>query len=153
MVTVKPLRLSVLSLDVGSKRIGVAGCDETGLIATGLATVHRSRLATDLDQIRNLAEQRSAEAIVIGLPRNMNGTLGPQAERVQHFGSLLAERLNLPIYYEDERLTTVQAQKSLLAQNLPAMKRKALVDQQAAAFILQQWLNRRRWQQQEREDE
>ncbi|WP_287129120.1 Holliday junction resolvase RuvX [Candidatus Cyanaurora vandensis] len=135
--------VSVLGLDVGSKRIGVAGCDGTGLIATGLTTVQRRRLDVDFAQLRDLATHRQAEALVVGLPRNMNGTLGPQAEKVQHFGDLLGQRLGLPVHYEDERLTTVQAKRSLLAQNLPALKRRALVDQQAACFILQQWLNRR----------
>jgi putative holliday junction resolvase len=145
--------VSVLGLDVGSKRIGVAGCDGTGLIATGLTTVHRQRLESDLQQIRELAQKRQAEAIVIGLPRNMNGTIGPQAEKVQHFGTLVQERLGLPIFYEDERLTTVQAQKSLQAQQVSAIKRRKLIDQQAAAVILQQWLNRRSWQIQELEED
>jgi putative Holliday junction resolvase len=145
--------VSVLCLDVGSKRIGVAGCDGTGLIATGLTTVYRSRLTTDLEQIHSLALDRQAELLVIGLPRNMNGTLGPQAEKVQYFGDLVARRLGLPVHYEDERLTTVQAQRTMLAQNISAPKRRALVDQQAAALILQQWLNRRCWQQREKENE
>jgi len=138
--------VSVLGLDVGSKRIGVAGCDATGLIATGLTTVHRQRLDRDLAQLRNLAEQRKAEAVVIGMPRNMNGTFGPQAEKVQYFGTLVQERLGLPVHYEDERLTTVQAQRTMMAQQVSALKRRALIDQQAAAIILQQWLNRRSWQ-------
>ncbi len=134
--------VSVLGLDVGQKRIGVAGCDGTGLIATGLTTVHRQRLDLDLQHLQKVITQRRAEAIVIGLPRNMNGTLGFQAQKVQNFGTIVEQRLGLPVYYEDERLSTVQAQRSLIAQNISAAKRKTLIDQQAAAVILQQWLNR-----------
>ncbi len=146
---IKRIMVSVLGLDIGSKRIGVAGCDQTGLIAVGLTTLHRTGLRSDLAQLRILAQQRSAESIVVGLPRNMNGTLGPQAERVQRLADQISAHTGLPIHYEDERLTTVQAQRFLIALNLSATKRRALVDQEAAVLILQQWLNRKSWLQQE----
>jgi len=141
--------VSVLGLDVGSKRIGVAGCDGTGLIATSLTTLQRKRFDLDAAFLRDLVRRRAAEALVIGLPRNMNGSLGPQAQQVLDYGDRLGQRLGLPVHYEDERLTTVQAKRSLLTQNLSALKRKTLVDQEAACFILQQWLNRRHQQEQQ----
>ncbi|BAC89073.1 Holliday junction resolvase RuvX [Gloeobacter violaceus] len=136
--------VSVLGLDVGSKRIGVAGCDPTGLIASGLETIVRCNLGADLDAIRHWIERRRAQAVVIGLPRNMNGSLGPQAHRIQHFGQQLARVIDVPIDYVDERLSTVQAGRAL--QSVSATRRKALIDQQAAAIILQQWLDIRRCQ-------
>ncbi|AGY58553.1 Holliday junction resolvase RuvX [Gloeobacter kilaueensis] len=137
--------VSVLGLDVGSKRIGVAGSDPTGLIASGLETLVRSELSTDLEVIRAWVDRRRAQAVVIGLPRNMNGSLGPQAHRIRYFGQQLAQVIDVPIHYVDERLSTVQAGRSL--QGVSASRRKALIDQQAAAIILQQWLDTRRWQQ------
>jgi putative Holliday junction resolvase len=135
---------SVLGLDVGSKRIGVAGCDSTGLIAHGLTTLVRTDLPADLDALRRLVRERGAQAVVVGLPKNMDGTIGPQARRTQYFGERLAAAVEVPVHYVDERLTTVQARRSLLGTS--ATRRRALVDQQAAAIILQQWLDMRRCQ-------
>jgi putative holliday junction resolvase len=139
--------VSAIGLDVGSKRIGVAGCDSTGLIATGLTTVVRTNLPADLEALRTLVLQRRAEAVIVGLPKNMNGTLGQQAQRTQLFGTRLQEALGVSVHYVDERLTTVQAERSMQRQGLSALKRRALIDQQAAAIILQQWLDIRRHQQ------
>jgi putative holliday junction resolvase len=139
--------VSAIGLDVGSKRIGVAGCDSTGLIATGLTTVVRTNLPADLEALRTLVLQRHAEAVIVGLPKNMNGSLGQQAQRTQLFGTRLQEALGVNVHYVDERLTTVQAERSMQRQGLSALKRRALIDQQAAAIILQQWLDIRRHQQ------
>jgi putative holliday junction resolvase len=139
--------VSAIGLDVGSKRIGVAGCDSTGLIATGLVTVVRTNLPADFEALRTLVLQRRAEAVVVGLPKNMNGSLGQQAQRTQLFGTRLQEALGVSVHYVDERLTTVQAERSMQRQGLSALKRRALIDQQAAAIILQQWLDIRRHQQ------
>jgi putative holliday junction resolvase len=139
--------VSAIGLDVGSKRIGVAGCDSTGLIATGLTTVVRTNLPADLEALRDLVLQRRAEAVIVGLPKNMNGSLGQQAQRTQLFGTRLQEALGVNVHYVDERLTTVQAERSMQRQGLSALKRRALIDQQAAAIILQQWLDIRRHQQ------
>lgn len=131
--------VSVLGLDVGSKRIGVAGCDSTGLIAHGLTTLLHTNLDEDLEAIRRMVGEREAQAVVVGLPKNMDGTLGHQARRVQYFGEHLAAVVDVPVHYVDERLTTVQAHRLLLG--VSAAKRRALIDQQAAAIILQQWLD------------
>ncbi|MBC8122302.1 MAG: Holliday junction resolvase RuvX [Gemmatimonadaceae bacterium] len=138
--------ISALGLDVGDRRIGVAGCDATGLVATPLATITRSEWSIDVQTIRGWIRERRAETVVIGLPRNMNGSIGPQALRVQKFGERLALDLEMPIDYVDERLSTVQAERSLRSSNISSSKRRSLIDQQAAAVILQQWLDTRRQQ-------
>ena len=119
-------RISALGLDIGKKRIGVAGCDGTGLIATGLTTIERQSFTLDVDQLQQLVQERTAQILVVGLPYTMKGELGFQAKQVQKLASKLAQVLNLPMEYVDERLTSVEA------------------DRKAAAIILQRWLDLRR---------
>lgn len=133
--------ISVLGLDIGSKRIGVAGCDRTGLIATGLRTINNKSLAYVTEQLSQLVCQREATLLVVGLPYTMDGTLGTQARRVQKFTKQLARALNLPVTYVDERLTSIEAVQQLQAERRPTAKDKGLIDQRAAAIILQQWLD------------
>ncbi|MBW4659209.1 MAG: Holliday junction resolvase RuvX [Drouetiella hepatica Uher 2000/2452] len=137
-------RLSALGLDVGRKRIGVAGCDGTGLIATGLTTIERRSFLEDVAQIRDWVQQRQAEVLVVGLPYNMDGSIGFQAKQVQKFADRLQASLQLPVEYMDERLSSVQAEQFLNAENRPLSQNKALIDRKAAAIILQQWLDERR---------
>ncbi|NER20020.1 MAG: Holliday junction resolvase RuvX [Symploca sp. SIO1B1] len=137
-------RISALGLDVGSKRIGVAGCDGTGLIATGLTTIKRTSFVRDVEQLRELVEQRQAQLLVVGLPYTMEGDLGSQARKVQKFARRLSKNLELPIEYVDERLTSFAAEELLKAQNYSPSRNKALIDRKAAAIILQQWLDNRR---------
>jgi putative Holliday junction resolvase len=137
-------RISALGLDVGSKRIGVAGCDGTGLIATGLTTIERTSFDRDLEQLRRLMEERQVQVLVVGLPYSMNGTLGFQARQVQKFASRVQVALQLPIEYVDERLTSYQAEQLLKAEKRSPSRHKALIDRKAAAIILQQWLDERR---------
>jgi len=137
-------RISALGLDVGSKRIGVAGCDGTGLIATGLTTIKRTSFARDVEQLRELVEQRQVQLLVVGLPYTMEGDLGSQARKVQKFARRLSKNLELPIEYVDERLTSFAAEELLKAQNYSPSRNKALIDRKAAAIILQQWLDNRR---------
>lgn len=137
-------RISALGLDVGSKRIGVAGCDGTGLIATGLTTIERTSFDRDLEQLRHLMEERQVQVLVVGLPYSMNGTLGFQARQVQKFARRVQEALQLPIEYVDERLTSYQAEQLLKAEKRSPSRHKALIDRKAAAIILQQWLDERR---------
>ncbi|MBE9180718.1 Holliday junction resolvase RuvX [Oculatella sp. LEGE 06141] len=136
--------ISALGLDVGSKRIGVAGCDGTGLIATGLTTVERRSFQEDVAQLRALVEQRQVQILVVGLPYSMNGTIGTQAKQVQRFATRLATALQLPVDYVDERLTSYQAEQFLLAENRSPSRHRGLIDRKAAAIILQQWLDDRR---------
>ncbi|AFY41851.1 Holliday junction resolvase RuvX [Nostoc sp. PCC 7107] len=136
--------ISALGLDVGSKRIGVAGCDRTGLIATGITTVERSSFERDVEQFQNIVDEREVEILVVGLPYSMDGSLGFQARQVQKFANRLGKALKLPIEYVDERLTSYQAEQMLIAEKVSPSRNKGLIDRKAAALILQQWLDTRR---------
>ncbi|MDG2991130.1 Holliday junction resolvase RuvX [Candidatus Synechococcus calcipolaris G9] len=136
--------VSALGLDLGRKRIGIAGCDRLGLLATGLTTLHRQTFVRDVAQLQELCQERQVEILVVGLPYTMEGEIGSQARQVQKLASRIGESLSLPIDYVDERLTSYQAEE-ILRQNRRSPRRdKALVDQVAATIILQQWLDQRR---------
>lgn len=137
-------KISALGLDVGSKRIGVAGCDGTGLIATGLGTIERRSFNQDLAQLQSLVQERQASVLVVGLPFSMNGSLGFQAKQVQKFAQRISKALQLPVEYVDERLTSVEAEQLLQAENRSPSRHKGLIDRKAASLILQQWLDERR---------
>jgi putative holliday junction resolvase len=137
-------RISVIGLDVGSKRIGVAGCDGTGLIATGLMTIDRQALEIDLESIRQVATERAATLLVLGLPYKLNGEIGAQAKRIQKFGNKLRKALDLPVEYVDERLTSIAAEESMVADGISLRDYKGEIDRRAAAIILQQWLDDQR---------
>lgn len=136
--------VSALGLDVGSKRIGVAGCDRTGLIATGITTIERTFFEEDVQQIRKLVNEREVQVLVVGLPYSMDGSLGFQAKQVQKFAKRLGKVLDLPVEYVDERLTSFQAEQLLIAEKRSPSRHKALIDRKAAALILQQWLDTKR---------
>ena len=137
-------RVAALGLDVGKKRMGVAGCDGTGLIATGLTTIKRTSWAEDVRQLKDIIEQREVEILVIGLPYKLDGTLGAQAKQVQKFASKISRSLQMPVEYVDERLTSVEAESQLKAQKKFSSRNKGAIDRRAAAIILQQWLDLRR---------
>jgi putative holliday junction resolvase len=137
-------KISALGLDIGRKRLGVAGCDGTGLIATGITTIYRTSLVEDLKQLQAIVDEREVKVLVIGLPYSLNGNLGSQAKEVQKFTQKIARVLNLPVEYVDERLTSVEAEMQLKAQKRFSTRNKGLIDQQAATIILQQWLDERR---------
>lgn len=136
--------VSALGLDVGHKRIGVAGCDRTGLIATGLTTLEGLTFAQVVEQLQVLVRERQVTQLVVGLPYTLSGELGTQAKRVQKFTGRLAQALQLPVDYVDERLTSYQAEQLLLAERRSPSRHRALIDRKAAAIILQQWLDQRR---------
>ena len=137
-------RITALGLDVGKKRIGIAGCDKTGLVAAGLMTLERTCFAQDCQQLQAIVREREITILVIGLPYNLDGSLGFQAKQVQKFARRLAETLQLPVEYVDERLTSVEAENQLKAQKRFSSYNKGMIDQQAAQIILQQWLDQRR---------
>lgn len=139
-------RISALGLDVGRKRIGIAGCDGTGLIATGLDTLDRRSFQQDLERIQQWVKARQVQVLVVGLPYNMDGSVGFQAKQVQKFADRLGKALQLPVEYVDERLTSMQAEQLLQAENRAPSYHKALIDRKAAAIILQRWLDDRRSQ-------
>lgn len=137
-------KISALGLDIGGRRIGVAGCDGLGLIATGLTTIYRRSFAEDVAQLQDLITEREVNVLVVGLPYSMDGTIGTQAKRVQKYVKRLSKALNLPVEFVDERLTSVEAEALIKAEKRSVMRNKGLVDRKAAAIILQQWLDERR---------
>ena len=139
-------RVSALGLDVGKKRMGVAGCDGTGLIATGLTTIYRTSLTEDIRQLQAIVEEREVEILVVGLPYKLDGSIGFQAKQVQKFADKISRILQLPVEYVDERLTSVEAETQLKAQKRFSTRDKGAIDCRAAAIILQQWLDMRRSQ-------
>jgi putative holliday junction resolvase len=136
--------VSALGLDLGRKRIGVAGCDGTGLIATGLTTIWRKSLSEDLAQLEHICHERQVDVLVIGLPYSMDGSLGAQARQAQKLAQRIAVALNLPIEYVDERLTSLEAEDLMRRENQDPRHHRDLVDRKAAALILQRWLDQQR---------
>lgn len=137
-------KISALGLDLGKKRIGVAGCDGTGLIATGLETIYRKSFAQVVANLEAIIRDREVQVLVVGLPYSMDGTVGPQARQILKFAQALSTALQLPVEYVDERLTSFQAEEMLKAENISPSRNKGLIDRKAAALILQQWLDDRR---------
>jgi len=139
-------RIAALSLDIGKRRVGVAGCDGTGLIATGLATYkrHRNSFEADIAFLQAIVQERQVEKLVVGLPYVMNGELGPQAHQTQRYAERLGQALKLPVIYVDERLSSVEAEALLRAEGVPLSENKGLIDRKAAAIILQRWLDAER---------
>ena len=138
------MRISALGLDVGKRRIGVAGCDGTGLIATGLTTIEYKSFEQALDELRRIVRDRQVQILVVGLPYSMDGSLGFQARQVQKFTKSVTAALQLPFEYSDERLTSFQAEQMMLAERISPSRNKGLIDRKAASLILQQWLDERR---------
>jgi putative holliday junction resolvase len=136
--------ISALGLDVGRKRIGVAGCDGTGLIATGITTIERKSFQQVVEELQPIIKERRVQILVVGLPYTMDGSLGFQAKQVQKFAKSLSTALNLPLEYMDERLTSYQAEQLLHSENISPSRNKGLIDRKAASLILQQWLDERR---------
>lgn len=147
-------KISVLGLDIGLKRIGVAGCDGLGLLATELTTIKRASFAEDVEKIREIVKKREATLLVVGIPLTMNGEIGPQAKQVMKYAKRLSKALNLPLEFVDERLTSVEAEEQLKNSKKYSIFNKELIDRKAAAIILQEWLdNRRRREAREKEGE
>ncbi len=136
--------MRIMGLDVGRKTIGVALSDELGWTAQGLEVIPRRGLVNDLKRLAEIIDQNKVQKVVVGLPKNMNGTLGPQAEEIQKFIGLFAKRFHIPVDTWDERLTTVAAEKMLIGADLSRAKRKKVIDKMAAVLILQGYLDRTR---------
>jgi putative Holliday junction resolvase len=134
--------VKALALDVGSRTIGLAGSDELGLTAQPITTVRRTNLKADLQQVREVIAERGITHLVVGLPLNMDGSEGQSAAEARKVGEALQADA-LTVIYWDERLTTVAAQRALLETNVSRKKRKEVIDQVAAALILQGWLDSR----------
>ncbi|HSM84097.1 MAG TPA: Holliday junction resolvase RuvX [Nodosilinea sp.] len=136
--------ISALGLDIGRRRVGVAGCDGTGLIATGLTTLQRRSFADLVADLKTLVQARQVQVLVVGLPLTMNGEEGFQAKQVRKVADGLAQALQLPVVYADERLSSVEAEQLMRAAGQSPATDKALIDRKAAAIILQRWLDERR---------
>ena len=134
--------MRALGLDLGSKRIGVAVSDRSGTIASPLTVVHRSGSVTrDHQAIAALVAEEEAEIVVVGLPLNMDGSLGPAAKAAMAEAEALASVVAVPVVTFDERRTTVTAQRMMIDARLRAEARRRIVDKVAAAVILQNWLD------------
>jgi putative Holliday junction resolvase len=133
--------MRILGLDIGDRTIGVAVCDPLGLTAQGITTIKRKSTVLDIEEIAEICKKYEVETIVSGLPKNMNGTIGPQGEKVQRFCDKLKETMDLEVKMWDERLTTVAANRVMLEGDLSRAKRKKIVDKIAATFILQGYLD------------
>jgi putative Holliday junction resolvase len=134
----------ILALDLGEKRIGLAVSDPEGILASGRGVYLRRTPEEDLEYLKWLVEEEDVGEIVLGLPRNMDGSLGGQAERVLEFKCLLEERLNLPVRLFDERLTTAEAERVLIEADLSRRRRREVRDELAAVLILQGYLDQAR---------
>ena len=137
-----PPRGALIGLDLGTKTIGVATSDPDRRLATGVATVARTNFSADAKRLLALAAERKAVALVLGLPINMDGSEGPRAQSTRAFARNLARLTELPIALWDERLSTVAVERDLIEADVSRKKRAEVIDQHAAAFILQGALDR-----------
>lgn len=135
-------RGALMGLDLGTRTIGVAVSDGLRMAATGLETVVRRKLSADLDRLAALAAPRGVAGIVLGMPRNMDGSFGPRAQATRAFAREIASRLALPVAYWDERLSTVAAERMLIAADSSRKRRAEVIDTVAAVYILQGALDR-----------
>jgi putative Holliday junction resolvase len=134
----------IMGLDIGSHTIGVAITDEMRITAQALKTIRRKSKEQDFEEIIRIIDQFKIGKIVVGLPKNMNGTLGKQAEMVFQWIKAIRERVDLPIVTWDERFSTVEASRVLLEADLSRKKRKKTIDKLAAVIILQGYIERDR---------
>ena len=137
-----PERGALIGLDLGTKTIGVAVSDPSRRLAAPVVTVARARFAGDAAELLKLAEERRAVGFVLGLPLNMDGSEGPRAQATRAFARNLAKLTTLPIALWDELLSTAAVERALIAADASRRKRKAVIDQHAAAYILQGALDR-----------
>ena len=133
-----------LGVDYGDKRTGLAECDISGLIAGGIGTISEGGMRKTAQRVAEEAEKRSCKKIIIGLPKNMDGSEGPRADVIKAFGALLGELTTIPIDYYDERMTTMVAYRFLGETGTYGKKRKETVDTLSAQIILQNYIDRER---------
>lgn len=137
--------MRIMGLDVGSKTVGVAISDPLGFTAQGLEIIPINEEAEEFgfERLGELVDQYKVDKFVIGLPKNMNNTSGPRVEASQAYGEKIKERYGIPVDYQDERLTTVAAERMLIEQaDVSRNKRKKVIDKLAAQLILQNYLDR-----------
>lgn len=130
-----------LGLDVGTQTIGLALSDESGMLASPLLTVARRGVRADVARVAQLADERSVALFVVGLPYELDGSEGRSARLARQIGDALAEATGRPVRYVDERFTSVEAERRLVAAGVSRARRRDTIDQAAAALILQSWLD------------
>jgi putative holliday junction resolvase len=134
--------MRILALDHGTHRIGVALSDEMHMIASPLEFIPAEPFGKVVERLQQLIKEKEVELILIGMPRNMDGTYGPAAQKVNDFMAAVQPHITIPFKLWDERLTSAQANRVLLEGNVRRDKRKQVVDQMAAAILLQSYLDR-----------
>ncbi len=132
-----------MALDVGDKTIGIALSDPMLITSQPLETIKRTKVKFDIDRIEELVNENEVSTLIVGLPKNMNNTIGPQAMRVISFVDLIKKRLDIEIIYQDERMTTLESEAVLIDMSVRRENRKKHIDKIAASFILQSYLDRR----------
>ncbi len=134
--------MRIMSLDVGSRTIGIACSDALLMTAQGIETIRRTSLEKDFNRLQELITEYEVHELVVGMPKNMNGTKGERAEKTEEFVEKMKEVIDLPVSYWDERLSTVMAERQLIAADVSRKKRKSVIDKMAAVVILQGYLDR-----------
>ena len=133
----------IMAVDLGKARTGIALCDKTELLASPLTQINEYNREKLLYKISDLAKEKRAELLVVGLPKNMDGSEGESARNARNFADELAEKTGLPVEMQDERGTTITAHNYLNATDTRGKKRKSVVDAVAATIILEDYLNRK----------
>lgn len=134
----------IIGLDVGDKTIGIALSDLLQLTAQGLTTIRRESKVKDYAALKEIIDEYDIKKVVVGLPKNMNNTIGPQGEKTMKFAEKIKNKFNVEIIYEDERMTTMSAERMLIAGDVRREKRKQVIDKVAATYILQLHLDKKR---------
>ena len=134
--------MRIMALDVGSRTIGIACSDALLMTAQGIETIRRISLENDFNRLRELISEYEVHELVVGMPKNMNGTKGERAEKTEEFVEKMKAVIDLPVTFWDERLSTVMAERQLIAADVSRKKRKGVIDKMAAVVILQGYLDR-----------
>lgn len=134
--------MRIMALDVGSRTIGIACSDALLMTAQGIETIRRTSLENDFNRLRELISEYEVHELVVGMPKNMNGTKGDRAEKTEEFVEKMKAVIDLPVTFWDERLSTVTAERQLIAADVSRKKRKGVIDKMAAVVILQGYLDR-----------
>ena len=134
--------MRIMALDVGSRTIGIACSDALLMTAQGIETIRRTSLENDFNRLRELISEYEVHELVVGMPKNMNGTKGDRAEKTEEFVEKMKAVIDLPVTFWDERLSTVMAERQLIAADVSRKKRNGVIDKMAAVVILQGYLDR-----------
>lgn len=137
--------MRTLALDVGTKTIGVAVSDELGITANGITTIRRKNLKSDLSELSAILEEYKPGEIVVGVPYLMDGSVNERGEQILKFSDKIAEAFSLPVIHWDESFSTVHAEEKLIEADMSRKKRKKIIDKIAAVFILQEYLESKRY--------